>query len=467
MRHLCPAYFRRAACAAAAAAGLCLTVGPALARAGEAAPAVDPAVPAPEAAAERVVPISLDTVFRMAEGQNAQVARARAQVDQALAEQDLAAKRWIPDLFVGAGYYRHEGGIQNEDGTLTRSSTGAIYGGAVVHGKLDLRETAFLQVDAERKMWQQKAELSRITNDQLLDAANTYIDLLAARAGDAIAGQQEKELGDLASRTQKLADVEQGAKVELERVRGELNARRANVRRVRAQAQAASAKLVYLLGLEPCVRLEPADAALLPIELVDANRPVCDLVSEALAGGPGVHELESLLNLIDSAIQKSQGAARLLPRVDLFAGEGDFAAGPNSTLNNSNRFDLGVAVTWNITNLATRCERKRAAEAQRMQAQYAFADLRGRLTLGVQEARETALSDRDEIGLAQDQISHAEAAHKLSKQRLEESIQGSSPSEVLLSIQSLGIAQLNYLNAVREYNKAQIRLLLLTGCRRN
>jgi hypothetical protein len=34
---------------------------------------------------------------------------------------------------------------------------------------------------------------------------------------------------------------------------------------------------------------------------------------------------------------------------------------------------------------------------------------------------------------------------------------------VLLAIRALGGAQLNYLNAVRDYDKAQIRLLILLG----
>ncbi len=455
-------YFsRRAACALTT--GLWFVGFPVFAADPAPPPAPSPAETTLPAEAERVIPISLDTVFRMAEGQNAQVSRARAQVDQALAEQDLAAKKWIPDLYAGVGYYRHEGGIQQEDGTLIRSSMGAVAAGTVLHGKLDLREAMFQKVDAERKMWQQKAELSRITSEQLLDAASTYIDLLAARSGEAIAVRLEKEVDDLVQRTQKLAEVERGAKVELERVRGELNARRASVRKARTQAEAASAKLGYLLGLEPCVRLQPADTNLMPIELVDVSRPVNDLVAQAMSSGPGVHELESLLSLIDNAIAKSKGPARLIPTVQLWAGEGDFGAGPGANISNSNRLDIGVAVGWNLTNLVTRCERQRVADAQRQQAHFAYADLRGRLALGVQEARETILGERDDIGLSQDQISHAEAANKLSKQRLEESIQGSSPSEVLMSLQGLGLAQWNYLNAVREYNKAQIRMLLLTG----
>ena len=52
----------------------------------------------------------------------------------------MAAKGWLPTVTAGVGYYRHEGGIQNEDGTLTRSSFGALYPGVDVHADFDVRE---------------------------------------------------------------------------------------------------------------------------------------------------------------------------------------------------------------------------------------------------------------------------------------------------------------------------------------
>jgi hypothetical protein len=35
----------------------------------------------------------------------------------------------------------------------------------------------------------------------------------------------------------------------------------------------------------------------------------------------------------------------------------------------------------------------------------------------------------------------------------------------MLSLQSLGSAQVGHLNALRDYNRAQLRLMLLVGCR--
>src|SRR5262245_183192 len=85
------------------------------------------------------VPLTLDTIFRLAESHNARVGLARARVAEACAVNCLANKNWLPNLYIGSTYYRHEGGISLEDGTLLRSSFGVLFGGIDINSKLDLR----------------------------------------------------------------------------------------------------------------------------------------------------------------------------------------------------------------------------------------------------------------------------------------------------------------------------------------
>src|SRR6516165_9483269 len=66
-------------------------------------PRATPAPPAPTVT--QVLPVSLDAVLRLAEEQNPQLGAARERVRQAYAEQEIAEKRWVPDVHVGTGYY--------------------------------------------------------------------------------------------------------------------------------------------------------------------------------------------------------------------------------------------------------------------------------------------------------------------------------------------------------------------------
>ncbi len=422
-----------------------------------------PAVPAPPVPAARTLPLNLDTVLRLAQDQNGQVAVARAKLDEAFAQRDVAALAWLPDLWVGTAFYRHEGGIQDQDGRFIHSSFGALFTGAELHGRFDLREATFQKIDAERKVWQQRGELSRLTSENLLDAANTYVDLLAALSGAAILAERDRNLEDLLKKAESLAKADPGAEVEAARLRAELHGQRLASRKLREGVRSAQAKLVYLLGLPHGAELVPTDRQLVPFTLVDVSAPVEKLIEQALANGPGVRELEGLLNLIQEASARSNSLVQLLPTFDVRVAEGLFGAGPGSRSDWDNRFDLALQARWNLTPLVTARDRRRVADAKRQQAHLSYQDLRGKLTMGVEEAYEAVHSAQEQLALGAQQIKAATEAHDLSRNRLKNRIKGWSYSEVLLAIGSLGRAQLTYIQAVRELDKAQLRLLVLLG----
>jgi outer membrane protein TolC len=155
---------------------------------------------------------------------------------------------------------------------------------------------------------------------------------------------------------------------------------------------------------------------LTPVELVNANRPVAELVAQALAQGPGVREMEELLAFVQQQADRACGAGQ-----------------------------------------------RQVVEAKIEVVQLSYKELQAKLTLGVQEARETILGGKEQIRLGQEQIDKARRAYEISSERLSMRVPGSTHSEVLLSLQGLGMAQANHLNALRDYNKAQVRLMVLLG----
>jgi outer membrane protein TolC len=422
--------------------------------------------PAPVTVAEekaKPLPISLDAVFHLAEEQNGQIAVARERVTEAYASKDLAAKSWLPDAYVGPAYYRHEGGIQNEDGRLTHSSSGALFGGLEFYSRVDLREAVYTKVNAQRQIWQHKGELTKVTTETLLEAANTYIDLLTARTGEAIALDLEKSQQELLQEVDDLAKEETGLKFLAEGVRSARFAQKQKTIELHRQGDAAGAKLVYLLCLGPCTEVQPLDGKLLPLDLVDASPPCCDLVSQAWTSGPGIHEMEGLLAAIQEGLDKSKGLSRYLPILEMSMAEGAFGAGPGDDVKWDNRFELGLHARWSLGEYMTSQDRLRIAHSKLRQAHLTYQDLRAKLSAGVQEARESSLSGKEQIHLTAEQVKHATEAYKLSKLRLKENVKGSSPAEVLGTLQNLAAAQISHVTAINAYDKAQLRLMLLLG----
>lgn len=414
-------------------------------------------------AAARNVPITLDAVLRLAQDQNGMVRLAREKLYEAETQQELATKNWLPETSVGAGWWRHEGGIQDFQGNMVRSSYGSVLGGLEIRSKLDLRDKVFGRLEAERKVWQQQGELTKFTADQLLDATTTYVDLMAARVAEGIAVEAERKLERLLEQARSLEKVDPGVRVETARVESELGAQRMLTRRLHEGSVAAAAKLVYLLGLDPASELVLVDKNLIALKLVDDQQPAETLVQSALQRGPGVQEMEAVLGLLEEMRGKGESPLHFLPSLEVRIVEGAFGAGPGSRLDWESRWDLGVQARWNLTELLTGRQRKRLANLRIQQAHLSYEDLRGKLTLGVHEAREAAQSNQEQIRMATTQIKHAEESYNLSDMRLRENIKGRSPSEVLLAIRTLLGARLGYLHAIRDYDKAQLRLFILTG----
>ncbi len=412
--------------------------------------------------APKVLPINLDTVFRLAQDQNGQIVLAREQLNEAFANKALADKAWLPEIDVGLAYYRHEGGIQDETGQFIHSSFGSLFAGVEVDARLNLREAVYQKVDAERKIWQQRGELSRLSSEALLDAANTYIDLLTARTAEVISRDTEAKIEKLVEKAKNLAGAEPGLKVEIANVRAQLWAQQQITRELQAGARSAAAKLLQLLHLDPHSQLAVMDPRLVPFALIAPNTSTDELVAHALTDGPGIRELEGLLNLINQAEAQAHGPQQFLPTLELRLAEGAFGAGPGDEMTWDNRLDVALFAKWNLSNFCTARERQWAAHSKIQQAHISYDNLRYRLTLGVQEAVESSASNAEKIQFAQKQIDDAREAHKLSETRLKE-IAGTTPSEVLRAIGVLTSAQLGYLNALRDYDKAQIRLLILTG----
>src|SRR5207245_2287883 len=138
----------------------------------------------------------------------------------------------------------------------------------------------------------------------------------AARTGEAVAYGQLRDLEGLLRRAEKLADPdkgEPGARIEPVRIRVQQRAYQGRIEQLGEQVRRASARLAYLLGVDPNLMLVPVDERLVPMNLVNAAAPVDELVAQALHNGPGIQEMEGLLALIHHAQEQSRGCAKYLP----------------------------------------------------------------------------------------------------------------------------------------------------------
>ena len=338
--------------------------------------------------------LSLDTVLRLTCERNARILLARERVNEQQAAYDAAVSSCVPEF---------------------------------------LRRDTFKRAVAEAELWRRRAELQRVQNEVLQDAANTYFDWLAAQRGEAVSRDLERYFEKLLKRAQALVDSgEKPAQVIVEAIQTGLDGLRQSILHTHQQADATAAKLSYLMG-NGDGPLVPSQA-LGPVDFVDANAPVAALVRQAQDSGPGVRELLGLAGTIQQGINDARCAQRLC----------------------------------NHTGAALICGRLHMAQSELQQAQLALVDLQGKLKAGVEEAVTAIRSGREQIALASTAIRHASETYRITDLRLEsegprESMRNNTYNAVLNSIRQLSQAHTNYLTAVNAYNKAEARLLLLIG----
>src|SRR5579862_4363961 len=88
--------------------------------------------PAPPEDADRPLPINLATALRLAGARPLLIAAAEARLRTAVAEYDLARLQWLPNVYVGGSYYRHDGAAQGNSGTeFINGRTQFLGGGGV------------------------------------------------------------------------------------------------------------------------------------------------------------------------------------------------------------------------------------------------------------------------------------------------------------------------------------------------
>ncbi|HEY7327845.1 MAG TPA: TolC family protein [Gemmataceae bacterium] len=295
-----------------------------------------------------------------------------------------------------------------------------------------LRKDTFKKAVAEATVWRRRVELRQKEYEILQDSANTYFDWQTALRGESVARALLKYEEKLLDRARKLAASEKPVQVVVEAIETAVHSSQQNILHTHQQAEALAAKLAYLMGMDGAL-LTTAEI-LEPINRVDMSVSVEVLVHQAQDNGPGVREMQGLIASIQQSIADAYRAQRCCCR----------------------------------TGAPLICGRLQMAESQLQQAQLSLLNLQLKLRAGVVDAYTAILSGHEQIDLASKAIDHAKETYRIMDLRVtEESPETATRNKtydgVLNSIRQLSQADSNYLTAVNDYNKAQLRLLLMLG----
>jgi outer membrane protein TolC len=421
------------------------------------------------------VPVDLGAVLELAAGRNPQVAFAQARIREAAAQLQAADALWLPSIRAGLNYNKHEGRMQDVEGVVENISRGSLYSGlgaqAVGAGSpaipglvmsFHTRDALFQPRIAASTMAARQQAGQSVMQDLLTDTAVAYMNLLEAVQNQVIARETQDNLQSLADLTASFARSGAGLPADADRARAELLQQQIESRRAEENVQVAAVRLAQLLSLDPTLTLLPQEAAVSPLNLVNAELPLAELVATGLVNRPELAENRFLVSAAVERLRRERYAP-LLPSVLLGASYGVNGGGVGGNLVNfGDRIDLDAIAWWEIRNFGLGEQAARmAAQSQLAQTRWQQVRMMDQVASEVAQAHAQVTARQGQIELAQSGILAAGDSYRRNSERIRNA-QG-LPIEVLQSVQALNSAQRQYARAVADYNRAQFQLQRALG----
>jgi outer membrane protein TolC len=437
-------------------------------------------LPCAQPPSETVLPINLPTALKLASAKPVDIELASERLRAAQSQLERANVLWLPNLYLGADWFYHDGGIQSSDGSVNQNTHSAFLVGGGPTAVFAITDAIFSPLAARQIVKAREATMQATTNDIALQVAETYIQVQQARGELAGAEETVRQADELVRRTEKLAP---GLVPEVEAVRSrtERSRQRQAVAAARGRWQTASAELARLLRLEPGVLLVPEEPPHLQAALVPPEMPLDNLIATAMANRPELTAQQAVVKASDRQVAQEKFRP-LIPSVLLrgaatnptgIMSAGYFLGGPDSFLGNgSGRFDYDIEVLWELQNLGLgNLARVRERKSERNQAALQELKLQDTIAADVVKAHALAESAAQRAIEAQNELRDA-------RESLEKNFEGMRqtrrlngeivllvvrPAEVVAAIQALAQAYNDYFAAVADFNRAQFRLYHALG----
>jgi outer membrane protein TolC len=422
--------------------------------------------------------IDLDTALRLAGVRNPELMIARERLTEAAAVRQLAAAQILPNINAGSNYWEHTGALQQSNGEIINVQSQSLYVGAGANAigagtvkipgvawNAQLSELIFNNLIAQQAVVQRGFALEANRNDILLHVAVAYEELLRADGLQAIAIRNRDDTKEVARITAAYAATGQGRQADANRAATELARREFDIFQAEGQVLTASAGLCRLLSLDPSCRLQPIERAAVPSTVVADEICIKELIAEALMHRP---ELKAQQAAIRQALLALRGARTLpfTPNVMLGYSAGTFGGGsdlsPPEFGDFSGRSDFEAMAYWTLRNLGVgNAALIRAAQSHVRREDYEKTRVLDQIRDEVAEGFAKAHARWSQIGISEAAVRIAQDAfgEDLTRIRGKQGL----PIEVLDSLRLLGDGRADYLNAIVDYNRAELELYVAMG----
>jgi outer membrane protein TolC len=430
---------------------------------------------------DKSLPINLATALRLAEARPLVIAAAEASLRTAQARYEGTRVLWLPNVYVGASYYRHDGVSESHSGNANFNGLDQFLGGAGVTAMVSSADAIFLPLAQRQVVRARASEVQAARNDALENVAVAYFNVQQAR-GQLAGSQDAVEKARQLVRTVETLGKGLAAPIEVERARAQLAEAEEAESSARERWRIASADLTRVLRLDPTAVVAPLEPPYLQVTLISTEETPDSLVEIGLLNRP---ELAARQALIQAALARLR-EERVRPLLPIVVVGGDASpTAPGGYLMGgvfgsdvsghgnpwAGRNDVNVQLLWELRNLGfgnRALVRERGAE--RDQAMIDLYNVQDRVAAEVMQARAAVLSATTRMTRAEEGLKAAQVSFAGNLKGMSETTRFGDlltlvnrPQEVVAALQQLQRAYDNYFTIVNDYNRAQFRLYRALG----
>ncbi|WP_161602129.1 TolC family protein [Tautonia marina] len=435
-----------------------------------------------------VLPIDLANALRLAGARDIEIQIARQRVAEALGELQLARSAWLPSIFYGPQWMRHDGQAQIVEGPVQTISKSSLFvGGMAALGDgisgpvpaggppnvggfstiLRLSDAIFLPMAARRVVDAERAGVSVAVNNAILGVAEAYFDLQAAAGRLSIASEAARNAEVLVELTSSFAESGLGLEADYRRSLVERDLQRREVAEAVGMLEIASAELIRRTRLDPSILVAPVEPPESILRLIPDDTPPDALITTALLNRPELAEQRKFVEA--TLIRLKQARLRpFVPSLSTRVSGGGYGGGRNDFFGNfDGRFDTDVNVFWELRGLGVGdAAYMKMANARNQEAKLRVLQIQDRVAAEVIQAEKMRLAAARQITEAERAVPDAIRSLELNLANIRRGAglpEATRPIEVLQPIQALARARQEYLDSVLDYNRSQFRLYAAMG----
>jgi outer membrane protein TolC len=385
---------------------------------------------------------------------------------------------WLPDIYLGNDYQRHDGGAERTTGQVAVNDRNQYLLGGGAKAIFALTDAIYAPLAAQQIVRARDYEVQAAKNDALLAVTDAYFSVQQARgilAGYEDAAAKGRDLlRQVQGLTQGLA-----APIEVQRVQTTLASLEELAATARQDWEINSANLTRVLRLNPAAVIVPLEPPHLRVTLISPRDSVDALIPVGLMTRP---ELAAQHALVQATIDRLR-QEKMRPLIPSLVLQG--SANPGETLGaglyeanatgNSpfwtGRSDWDAQIVWELKNFgAGNRGLVRQRQGEQRQALIEMFGVQDQVAAEIAQAHAQVTAAAARIGQAEQGLAAAEVSFDGNLKGLSETIRTGDvlqlvirPQEAVAALSQLQQAYGDYYAGVNDYNRAEFRLYHAIG----